>query len=164
LLAKYGKVYLEKVMARIFNVPFIETDALPVMCRRGKCLKSASKGSMYCLSHQSARKFSRPIDDGKVDIYFIRAATGGPIKIGYAKNLDARLATLQTGCPVRLEVIFSARCNRIVERAMHDFFKEDRLHGEWFDPSEKLMAMIARSVSGELRWGSSGPISSEYYI
>lgn len=63
-----------------------------------------------------------------------------PIKIGVTTNLAKRLATLQTGCPWRLQVMgVTYRPDAYqMERWLHEHFGEYRIRsdGEWFLPPE----------------------------
>lgn len=62
-----------------------------------------------------------------------------PIKIGIAKDPQARIANLQTGCPYKLDLIevftFKTEMHaRGAERRLHKMFqaKGKRMNGEWF--------------------------------
>jgi hypothetical protein len=63
-----------------------------------------------------------------------------PIKIGVTNNIKKRLATLQTGCPWRLEVKgVTYRPDAFqMEHWLHEHFGQYRLRsdGEWFLPPE----------------------------
>ena len=59
------------------------------------------------------------------------------VKIGYTKDLDARLKQLQTASPYTLKVHETIPCTseanaRWVENCIHKEFSELRLSGEWF--------------------------------
>lgn len=61
----------------------------------------------------------------------------GPVKIGISQDVDARIRTLQTGCPFTLQKVhvfnFPARdIAEYVEDAFKSLEKENRLHGEWY--------------------------------
>lgn len=58
-------------------------------------------------------------------------------KIGIANDIESRLAQLSTGNPYPLEVeIYYAFDNaEIVERSLHQRYKEQRQRGEWFNLS-----------------------------
>lgn len=76
-------------------------------------------------------------------VYFIRAVSGGPIKIGVGTDPAQRLAVLQPGNPEKLRilgVIPGAGHKR--ERQLHLQFGESRLNGEWFKPTPELLATI----------------------
>jgi hypothetical protein len=77
-------------------------------------------------------------------IYFIQA--GGPsgaIKIGYtARDPQARLADLQTGCPHLLALLGSAPGTMVEERKIHERFTSLRLQGEWFSATLELLAFV----------------------
>jgi len=82
------------------------------------------------------------------EVYFIRAKTLGLIKIGIANRAADRLQSLQTMSPDALEILGVLQCSKIgiVEQQMHQRFKHLRLHGEWFQPGEDLLAFIAEKA------------------
>lgn len=76
-------------------------------------------------------------------VYFVQA--GGPegqIKIGFATNVAVRIAALQTGCPSPLAVLCQIPGTYESERQYHERFAPDRRQGEWFHPSDELLAFI----------------------
>lgn len=76
-------------------------------------------------------------------IYFIQAEQGGPVKIGYTtgETIAARLSSLQTSCPFPLRVLRTMPGTTQDERALHARFADARLHGEWFHPTDELIAL-----------------------
>jgi hypothetical protein len=76
-------------------------------------------------------------------IYFMQAEGGGPIKIGTSKRLARRLVTLRwlTGQPLKVLAVMPG--NRHRERQLHARFSRYRVAGEWFDPSDVLLAFIS---------------------
>lgn len=76
-------------------------------------------------------------------VYFVRATSGGPIKIGIADDPAVRLRMLQTGNPLELTVIASMRGGLVVEAALHLLFEDTRLVGEWFADSQALLALAS---------------------
>lgn len=82
-------------------------------------------------------------------IYFIQKAKGGPVKIGSAANPTQRLANIQGMNPDPLRLLGVAAGGRGAERRVHDSFAESRLHGEWFEPTKRLLALIAKLPSWE---------------
>lgn len=70
-------------------------------------------------------------------IYFVRAGSNGPIKIGVASNVDKRVETLQTGNHQKLTVITVIKCRDKSdayhkESTFHKMFEHKRIRGEWF--------------------------------
>jgi hypothetical protein len=55
-------------------------------------------------------------------------------KIGIANDVEARLAQLATGNPYPLEVVVTYEFDNaeVVEKAIHQRYKENRNRGEWF--------------------------------
>lgn len=95
------------------------------------------------------------------EVYFVRALKLGLIKIGQTDCALTRLGNMQTGSPDRLELlgVIIGGDAVAVERSLHRRFARSRLHGEWFRPSEALLAYIAehatsprpRKKPGEIR-------------
>ena len=80
-----------------------------------------------------------------MSVYFIQAE-GGQIKIGRSDCPTIRLKTLETGSPVQLKLLKQISCDRkeskILEDKLHLKFKDCRLHGEWFHPTDELLKYI----------------------
>jgi len=76
-------------------------------------------------------------------IYFIQAADKtGLIKIGWAVDVNKRLKDIQRMCPIRLIVLDTHKGDARTEYIIHRIFQEYRLHGEWFEPEQKLLNFI----------------------
>ena len=78
-----------------------------------------------------------------ISIYFIRCGKKGPIKIGYAKDVEKRMADLQIGNPYQLFLIAAVPVKSMahgkqVEKWLHQRFKTQHIRGEWFRPTIKL--------------------------
>jgi len=72
----------------------------------------------------------------KTYVYLIHA--GGFLKIGVAKNPEARLKTMQTGNPYKLRIMalipFESRLQAFgYEKELHGRFKAHHYTGEWFN-------------------------------
>jgi predicted RNase H-like HicB family nuclease len=62
----------------------------------------------------------------------------GAIKVGITSNLSSRLASLQTGSPHRLKLVYSKEIGDkapSVERKTHFLLGQSRMSGEWFSCS-----------------------------
>lgn len=80
---------------------------------------------------------------GRGWVYFVHPAGGGPIKIGWSRTSPVdRLAELQIGSPVIIELIGAFRAEKHDESDLHEEFAALRMHGEWFRPSAELWARI----------------------
>jgi hypothetical protein len=77
-------------------------------------------------------------------VYFIRQGDDGPIKIGVARDAEKRRAMLQTGNPVELHLLRTVPGTARLESLLHQRLAPFRLRGEWFEPIEPLLALIAR--------------------
>lgn len=64
-------------------------------------------------------------------IYFIRAKRH--LKIGYSKDPYKRLKELQTGNPIKLEMLLVMEGGFETEKALHDYYSKYRTEGEWFE-------------------------------
>ena len=86
--------------------------------------------------HYERQKTLRKEKAKLTTVYVIRATSGGPVKIGKAKDVPSRLATLQAGCPVPLTVLKTwAEVPEAFEMRLHAAYAEHRLHCEWFAES-----------------------------
>ncbi len=75
-------------------------------------------------------------------VYFIQPINGGPIKIGWSSDVKRRLAALNSAHPYELTILGTIRGSVRDERRLHHRFSSGRLQGEWFEPSEELLAFI----------------------
>jgi hypothetical protein len=83
-------------------------------------------------------------------VYFVQAGAGGPIKIGVASDLNARVGALQTGCPELLVVLASIEGDAATETIYHAHLRRFRLRGEWFKPAPEVLECVDRAKSGLL--------------
>lgn len=89
---------------------------------------------------------ARPVD--RRSVYFISPVGGGLIKIGVAGDVAGRLESLQTGSPVLLEVrAVITDGGEALELSLHKRFAASRRHGEWFEPTPELLALIEESAT-----------------
>lgn len=76
-------------------------------------------------------------------IYFIQCGKNGPIKIGQTENdIKERIRQLQTGCPYELRLLWVYTGSDYDEKDVHGLFEHERIRGEWFHPSLKLIRFI----------------------
>lgn len=75
-------------------------------------------------------------------VYFIQAINGGPIKIGFAKNIRRRLVGLQTSHPYELVVLAHRPGSKELEAHLHVKHGRHRLIGEWFEPHTDVLAEV----------------------
>lgn len=82
--------------------------------------------------------------DAKDIVYFVQAASGGPVKIGWTRAgcLAQRLVGLQVGHPEELRVIAQHRGGASKEAELHARFADHRLRGEWFRPEGGLLTYL----------------------
>jgi hypothetical protein len=69
------------------------------------------------------------------------------IKIGYSRDPQDRLQKLQTGSPVKLELLGTVKCRddshaKSIEKLAHNIFHKQRRRGEWFHLSRKHVAQV----------------------
>lgn len=67
-------------------------------------------------------------------LYLITSGFEGFIKIGIAKDVESRIASLQTGNPYELELLacFDFRDASFIEKALHQKCDENHVRGEWY--------------------------------
>jgi predicted GIY-YIG superfamily endonuclease len=82
----------------------------------------------------------------------------GPVKVGITSAPQSRLATIQTGCPFKIELYYVRECrdrNHALEHesSFHGVNAEQRLAGEWFDLSAEYAAQeVDTGMDFELFW------------
>lgn len=82
-------------------------------------------------------------------IYFAQAVGGGPIKIGHASNVAARIAQLEEHYCQPLALLGTLPGGRPEEKAIHQRFAHLRFsRTEQFRPDPDLLAFIKRPLFG----------------
>lgn len=84
-------------------------------------------------------------------VYFVQAGEGGPIKIGWARNPWGRIRDLQVAHWAVLTMLGTTDGGVALERRLHRRFAKERVRGEWFNPSPRLYAAIARLCDDAVR-------------
>ena len=82
-------------------------------------------------------------------VYFVQAGPGGPVKIGRAKDVDKRMAGLQTACPYRLQLLGVIECDHVssYEAELHERFAELRIdRSEWFNWAPAIADTVAKET------------------
>ena len=84
-------------------------------------------------------------------IYFILNYDSQAVKIGIAKNVKRRLASLQTSSPSKLELLGiiktkSVNNARKIEKLLHEKFAKNRIRGEWFKTNVELLDYIKQQT------------------
>lgn len=86
-------------------------------------------------------------------VYFILNQDSKAVKIGFAKDVQKRLATLQTSSPGHLELLGSIktespRTAMSMEESLHRKFADLHINGEWFRVDAVLLEYIRSKVVG----------------
>lgn len=94
-------------------------------------------------------------------VYVIGAPHAGTVKIGRTTNIRSRLASIQTGCPTKVDVLWQTDGGSTLERSLHFEFRHFRTHGEWFDfgdadPVALVSAAASRATEQTRRSGPAG--------
>lgn len=74
-------------------------------------------------------------------VYFIRSGDTGPVKIGWADDVEKRRKQLQTSHPYPLYVLRIVACARGAERWLQKRYEAVQLLGEWFVFSDDMLAI-----------------------
>ena len=75
-------------------------------------------------------------------IYFIQSTADNSIKIGYSKDVKARLAGLQTASASKLILLGSMEGDRDLEASLHRKFDIFSVSGEWFKGDKLLTDFV----------------------
>jgi hypothetical protein len=79
-------------------------------------------------------------------IYFIQAGNDGPIRIGYAANVEHRIRMLQRRSPIPLRLMTVIGGSIEVEAYLHNRFWHLRQHGKWFKADQEILVFIETPV------------------
>ena len=109
-----------------------------MMARRNPAIRP----SLATAARGRAYGYERTTRRSPRTVYFIQQGTRGPIKIGVAVDIAARIKTLQTGCAEPLRVLATVPGSQQAEHALHRQFADLRMEGEWFSPAPELIAYI----------------------
>ncbi len=113
--------------------------------RRWRALRQHVEAYESGIRHKSQlRNAASPV--GRV--YFVQGASGGPVKIGFATHVKARVAGLQGAHRDDLVVLASVPGTMEDERDHHFRFAALRVRGEWFRPESPLLEHIAKVAAG----------------
>lgn len=82
-------------------------------------------------------------------IYFVQAESGGPIKIGFARDVAARLKSIQTSHPEPLRCLVHIAGTMEEEQLLHKDHARFRLKGEWFKDCEAIQNLVAQARNNE---------------
>jgi hypothetical protein len=80
-------------------------------------------------------------------VYFIRAGDIGPIKIGMSRNVESRLAKMQTDTPMLLKLLGCIPGGKTEEHNLHLRLSAYRVSGEWFRPDPVVIAAVERELA-----------------
>lgn len=81
-------------------------------------------------------------------VYFLRDADRGQIKIGYSRDVEQRVRRIGAMNCGRVELLGKIQAPRWYETLLHGTFAADRVHGEWFRESAKLLSLASESRAG----------------
>lgn len=74
-------------------------------------------------------------------VYMVRSGERGPVKIGWATNVESRIRTLQTAHHKRLVVVRIIDSVPIAEKLLHKHFSQNRISGEWFTFCAEMLSV-----------------------
>ena len=113
-------------------------------CETYGCKRYAIEDLIYC--RRCAANNNIELDWSKLPnsnyIYFLYAPSENLIKIGRTKNLKRRLRILELENATKVKVELSFNHQPELEQMLHEYFAQDRQHGEWFKYSESIKFFI----------------------
>jgi hypothetical protein len=92
-------------------------------------------------------------------VYVVRRASDGAIKIGWTSDTERRLRELRRDERSPIALLAAMPGDKPDELALQARFESTRLEGEWFSPSEELLAFVdGLSVQRIARLGGAVPV------
>lgn len=86
-------------------------------------------------------------------VYFVQSPSTGLIKIGTTGNVQQRLSSLCAETSENMVLLATLEGGFRLEKQLHGHFRDERRHGEWFEPGPELVAMVASIVAGKPVFG-----------
>ena len=86
-------------------------------------------------------------DKGIQVVYFVQGAHDGKIKIGTTEDLSVRLRNLRKGQSQPLKLVGWMEGGAEAESSLHEKFRDDCKHNEWFAPSKQILQHIVDLTS-----------------
>lgn len=80
-------------------------------------------------------------------VYFVQSERSRLIKIGWTGNLERRLSNLRHASGDAVTLLTYCRGGRALEKHLHTLFDRHRRHGEWFQPTTDVVALIERIMA-----------------
>lgn len=75
-------------------------------------------------------------------VYFVREQGRGPVKVGWAKDVQSRVRDLQIAHSAPLVVLAFVAAERRLEGYIHSALSDHRIRGEWFAPDAPTMSWV----------------------
>lgn len=82
-------------------------------------------------------------------VYFLLDALTNTVKIGHSTDVAGRLKQLQTGRCHKLALLGVIPGGEVQEKKLHARFDTERLSGEWFRGSPKLMQSVEQLIESK---------------
>lgn len=81
-------------------------------------------------------------------VYIIKKNDENIVKIGMSKNYSERTKQISTKLPFEVETVkvFKTKDMYSLEKKLHDFYKEKRLNGEWFELNNEDLEYIKNGM------------------
>ncbi len=117
-----------------------ETDCWVTPAMGAPGFGSAVEVRLLSLPRRGAPRRSRSTRYGSAFVYFVGG--GNHIKIGLARDVAFRLATLRASSPIPLELLLAIPGDLTVEQRLHQRFAALRSHNEWFRAEEPILAFV----------------------
>lgn len=94
---------------------------------RARCLPKAYVSQLQ----QTIRQLIQSIQS-KGESYVYLICVGDHLKIGYSTDIFKRICQISTSTPFMVELVAAVPGDRRLERALHRYFVDFHLRGEWF--------------------------------
>ena len=99
-----------------------------------------------CLPDSKEPEFiGRELDEDVLSLHFVYVLSAGDfIKVGKAKDVDARVDRLQTACPFPVTILRRGRFDDAfrTESALHRLLLPYSQHNEWFTITERVLTHL----------------------
>jgi predicted DNA-binding transcriptional regulator AlpA len=129
----------------------LSKDTLQSLIRRGEFpspVRIGPRSARWLASSVRNWRAPEPPRTGAVSLYFFFNRTTGLMKIGVSNDPTDRRHNLENACGSILEEVGILAGGADLERPLHELFADQRVKGEWFNPTE-LIWDLAQSPTRE---------------
>jgi hypothetical protein len=106
-------------------------------------------GETLRLSLHILRRVTEITATYETNLYVVHDPSADAVKIGITRSVKPRISNLQLGSAHPLELILAIPAHAGLERVLHQYLDADRLRGEWFRLTPRVLVALELLMSAD---------------